>query len=57
MPCDVTLKLPCGVEVETMGTFLQTASPFFRGALEDVQGGTAPIFPVSRMPGEPNAQA
>ncbi|KAG1679822.1 hypothetical protein FOA52_012735 [Chlamydomonas sp. UWO 241] len=42
MPCDMTLKLPCGVEVPVLRQSLQLASPFFRGALEDVQGG-API--------------
>jgi hypothetical protein len=48
VPCDVTLKLPCGSEVRAIGLFLQSASPFFRDALEDMQGGTAPV-PVSRM--------
>ncbi|KAG1674731.1 hypothetical protein FOA52_013566 [Chlamydomonas sp. UWO 241] len=41
MPCDVVLKLPCGAEVPTISLFLQTASTFFRGALEDVEGGAA----------------
>ncbi|KAG1680616.1 hypothetical protein FOA52_015065 [Chlamydomonas sp. UWO 241] len=41
-PRDVTLKLPCGAEISVSSHLLQLASPFFRGALEDVQGG-API--------------
>ncbi|KAG1658503.1 hypothetical protein FOA52_011970 [Chlamydomonas sp. UWO 241] len=44
MPCDVTLKLPCGAKVPAVGTFLQSASPFFCDILEDVHvQGTAPI--------------
>ncbi|KAG1658501.1 hypothetical protein FOA52_011967 [Chlamydomonas sp. UWO 241] len=49
MPCDVTLKLPCGVEMPSVGLFLQSASPFFREALQDMHG-TAPI-PVDGSPG------
>jgi hypothetical protein len=44
LPCDVALKLPCGAVVSAHGQFLQVASPFFRGALEDVQGsGQIPV--------------
>ncbi|KAG1679172.1 hypothetical protein FOA52_000528 [Chlamydomonas sp. UWO 241] len=44
MPCDVTLKLPCGAEVPSISLFLQTASPFLRGALEDMSGsGLIPV--------------
>jgi hypothetical protein len=46
VPCDVALKLPCGAEVPAVGLFLQAASPFFRGALEDMSD-SGPI-PVSR---------
>ncbi|KAG1659500.1 hypothetical protein FOA52_015342 [Chlamydomonas sp. UWO 241] len=42
IPCDVALKLPCGAELTAFSPLLQAASPFFRDALEDVQGG-API--------------
>ncbi|KAG1673776.1 hypothetical protein FOA52_002345 [Chlamydomonas sp. UWO 241] len=42
VPCDVMLTLMCGAEMPAVGLFLQAASPFFRGALEDVHGG-API--------------
>ncbi|KAG1679164.1 hypothetical protein FOA52_000520 [Chlamydomonas sp. UWO 241] len=42
MSCDVALKLPCGVEVPVVRQILQLASPFFRGALEDMSG-SAPI--------------
>jgi hypothetical protein len=45
VPCDVTLKLPCGVEVPVLKQSLQLASPFFRDALEDVDGST--VIPVS----------
>ncbi|KAG1673749.1 hypothetical protein FOA52_002318 [Chlamydomonas sp. UWO 241] len=41
VPCDMVLKLPCGAEMPTFSPFLQAASPFFRGALEDVKGSTA----------------
>ncbi|KAG1669269.1 hypothetical protein FOA52_003307 [Chlamydomonas sp. UWO 241] len=41
-PCDVTLKLPCGVEIPTHGQLLQPASPFFSDALEDMKAN-API--------------
>ncbi|KAG1667000.1 hypothetical protein FOA52_014312 [Chlamydomonas sp. UWO 241] len=44
VPCDVALKLPCGVEVPAVGLFLQAASPFFRAALEDVKGSA--LIPV-----------
>ncbi|KAG1669248.1 hypothetical protein FOA52_003285 [Chlamydomonas sp. UWO 241] len=37
-PCDMILRLPCGVEVLVLWEFLQVASPFFRNALEDVNG-------------------
>jgi hypothetical protein len=47
VPCDVTLKLPSEREVPTVSLFLQAASPFFRDALEDVQGST--VIPVSRL--------
>jgi hypothetical protein len=47
VPCDVALKLPCGVEVTSISQILQMASPFFCGTLEDVKG-SAPI-PVSQM--------
>jgi hypothetical protein len=46
VPCDVTLKLPCGAEVHALKQSLQLASPFFRGALEDVLGGG--LIPVSQ---------
>ncbi|KAG1680618.1 hypothetical protein FOA52_015067 [Chlamydomonas sp. UWO 241] len=42
-PHDVTLKLPCGAQIPVSSHLLQLASPFFRGVLEDVQGG-APIL-------------
>ncbi|KAG1669273.1 hypothetical protein FOA52_003311 [Chlamydomonas sp. UWO 241] len=42
-PCDVTLKLPCGVEIPTHGQLLQLASPFFSDALEDMKA-SAPIL-------------
>ncbi|KAG1673777.1 hypothetical protein FOA52_002346 [Chlamydomonas sp. UWO 241] len=42
VPGDIILSLPCGAEVPVLGQSLQSASPFFRDALEDVQGG-API--------------
>ncbi|KAG1664744.1 hypothetical protein FOA52_004752 [Chlamydomonas sp. UWO 241] len=42
VPCDMALKLPCGVGLLAVGLFLQAASPFFRDALEDVKG-SAPI--------------
>jgi hypothetical protein len=44
VPCDVNLKLPCGAEVPAVSLFLQAASPFFRGALEDVKGSA--LIPV-----------
>ncbi|KAG1657553.1 hypothetical protein FOA52_005439 [Chlamydomonas sp. UWO 241] len=37
VPCDMVLKLPCGVKVPALSQFLQEASPFFCGALEDVK--------------------
>ncbi|KAG1673774.1 hypothetical protein FOA52_002343 [Chlamydomonas sp. UWO 241] len=40
-PCDVTLKLPCGVEIPTHGQLLRLASPLFSEALEDGQGGAS----------------
>ncbi|KAG1656642.1 hypothetical protein FOA52_008866 [Chlamydomonas sp. UWO 241] len=44
VPCDVTLKLPCGAEVPAYSQLLRLASPFFRGALEDVKGsGPIPV--------------
>ncbi|KAG1671685.1 hypothetical protein FOA52_007476 [Chlamydomonas sp. UWO 241] len=42
VPCDMTLKLACGAEVPVISQFLQVASPFFRGALDDMRGN-API--------------
>jgi hypothetical protein len=42
VPCDMILKLPCGVELPVLRQSLQLASPFFRDALEDVSG-SAPI--------------
>jgi hypothetical protein len=45
VPCDMTLKLACGAEVPVISQLLQVASPFFRGALDDMKG-SAPI-PVS----------
>ncbi|KAG1671683.1 hypothetical protein FOA52_007474 [Chlamydomonas sp. UWO 241] len=42
VPCDMTLKLACGAEVPVISQFLQVASPFFRGALDDMKGN-API--------------
>jgi hypothetical protein len=42
-PRDVTLKLPCGVEVPVSSHLLQLASPFFRGALEDMKGTAIPV--------------
>jgi hypothetical protein len=47
VPSDVTLKLPCGADAPTHGQLLRLASPFFRGALEDMSG-SGPI-PVSRL--------
>jgi hypothetical protein len=47
MPCDVTLKLPCGAEVTAVSQLLKMASPVLRDLLEDVTG-SAPI-PVSGM--------
>ncbi|KAG1679806.1 hypothetical protein FOA52_012718 [Chlamydomonas sp. UWO 241] len=44
VPCDVTLKLPSGVEVPAVSQLLQMASPFFRDALEDVSGSA--LIPV-----------
>ncbi|KAG1680630.1 hypothetical protein FOA52_015079 [Chlamydomonas sp. UWO 241] len=41
MPCDATLKLPCRAKVPVLRQLLQVASPFFRGALEDVKYGVA----------------
>jgi hypothetical protein len=38
MPRDVSLKLPCGAEVEAVGMLLKAASPFFLESLGDVQG-------------------
>ncbi|KAG1673740.1 hypothetical protein FOA52_002309 [Chlamydomonas sp. UWO 241] len=46
-PCDVVLKLPCGVEIPVHGQLLPLASPSFRDVLEDVRGDLDP--------GEPNA--
>ncbi|KAG1661259.1 hypothetical protein FOA52_003716 [Chlamydomonas sp. UWO 241] len=42
VPCDVTLKLPCGAELPAVSHLLKMASPFFREMLEDVTG-SAPI--------------
>ncbi|KAG1654975.1 hypothetical protein FOA52_004562 [Chlamydomonas sp. UWO 241] len=42
VPCDMVLKLPCGVELPALRQFIQVASPFLKNALEDVEGG-API--------------
>ncbi|KAG1655834.1 hypothetical protein FOA52_013290 [Chlamydomonas sp. UWO 241] len=42
VPCDMALQLPCGAEVPAFRNLLQLASPFFRGALEDMNG-SAPI--------------
>ncbi|KAG1673421.1 hypothetical protein FOA52_002186 [Chlamydomonas sp. UWO 241] len=39
VPCDVALKLPCGAELPFLSIMLHQALPFFRGALEDKQGG------------------
>jgi hypothetical protein len=47
IPCDVTLKLPCGAEVLAVSHLLKMASPVLRDLLEDVTG-SAPI-PVSGM--------
>ncbi|KAG1667959.1 hypothetical protein FOA52_008331 [Chlamydomonas sp. UWO 241] len=44
MPCDLALKLPCGVELGVVSQILQLASPFFLGALEDVKGSA--LIPV-----------
>ncbi|KAG1663813.1 hypothetical protein FOA52_013378 [Chlamydomonas sp. UWO 241] len=44
MPCDVALKLACGVEMPVVSQILQLASPFFLGALEDVKGSV--LIPV-----------
>ncbi|KAG1677559.1 hypothetical protein FOA52_014457 [Chlamydomonas sp. UWO 241] len=41
VPCDATLKLAGGAEVPCVSVLLQMASPFFRCALEDVQGGAS----------------
>ncbi|KAG1671677.1 hypothetical protein FOA52_007468 [Chlamydomonas sp. UWO 241] len=38
----MTLKLACDAEVPVISQFLQVASPFFRGALDDMRGN-API--------------
>ncbi|KAG1659958.1 hypothetical protein FOA52_010591 [Chlamydomonas sp. UWO 241] len=44
MPCDVTLKLACGVKLPVVSEILQLASPFFLCALEDVKGsGPIPV--------------
>ncbi|KAG1655616.1 hypothetical protein FOA52_007264 [Chlamydomonas sp. UWO 241] len=43
VPSDVTLKLPCGAEVLAVRQLLQMASPFFCGALEDVDSSSANI--------------
>ncbi|KAG1679813.1 hypothetical protein FOA52_012725 [Chlamydomonas sp. UWO 241] len=40
LPCDVTLKLPCGAEVPAFSPILRAASPFFRDALEAMNGST-----------------
>jgi hypothetical protein len=39
----VALKLPCGVEVPVVSQILQLASPFFRDALEGVNGSVIPV--------------
>jgi hypothetical protein len=41
----MTLKLPSGVEVPVLRQSLQLASPFFRDALEDMNGSI--VIPVS----------
>ncbi|KAG1670275.1 hypothetical protein FOA52_003625 [Chlamydomonas sp. UWO 241] len=41
VPCDVTLKLHCGAEIPVLSHLLRLGSPFFRGVLEDVNGGAA----------------
>ncbi|KAG1670273.1 hypothetical protein FOA52_003623 [Chlamydomonas sp. UWO 241] len=38
IPCDMTLKLPCGAEVPATSPLLKAASPFFRDAMEDMKG-------------------
>ncbi|KAG1657510.1 hypothetical protein FOA52_003747 [Chlamydomonas sp. UWO 241] len=40
VPCDMSLKLPCGAELPVHGQLLQLASPFFCDALEDVSGSS-----------------
>jgi hypothetical protein len=47
VPCDVVLKLLCGAEMPAVSLFLQAASPFFHGALEDVRSTS--VIPVSHM--------
>ncbi|KAG1662143.1 hypothetical protein FOA52_011016 [Chlamydomonas sp. UWO 241] len=42
VPCDMALKLSCGAEIPVLRHLLPPASPFFRGALEDVTA-SAPI--------------
>ncbi|KAG1670268.1 hypothetical protein FOA52_003618 [Chlamydomonas sp. UWO 241] len=44
IPCDMTLKLPCGAEVPASSPLLQAASPFFCDTLEDMKGSD-PIPP------------
>ena len=43
VPCDATLKLSCGAEVPVFCNLLQLASPFFRDALDDVNGSAIPV--------------
>ncbi|KAG1655833.1 hypothetical protein FOA52_013289 [Chlamydomonas sp. UWO 241] len=44
MPCDMALQLPAGWQVPALCNALQLASPFFRGALDDVKGSA--LIPV-----------